>query len=1071
MSLVWSAVRVSLCVGVVIACAAAQQPTPSSTPNQQTQTSTSTGQPGVFTGHLTGAGMDGATVTLTNSATGESRTATTDRDGAFTFNDLRPGSYRVSVKLASGLQLGESSIQIMQSGGNQVEVQFESTAGAPRGKLELEGRAPTLETDSAEVSRSYDSQFVRSLPLMDRQHQELVTLMPGVTPPVLSTDRIHDPHRSRTFNVNGLPAYANLYNQDGVYANEPFNARPLRIAPEEAVQALEVRTSNYNAEYGLSGGAWSSTVTRPGTNAVHGSLFAFNTNSYLRSGQTYDQTLHAPRSNVNQFGGSAGGPIINDKLFWFLSYEGLLQRGGQEALATVPTAAMRMGDFSGIPGATIYSPFSGAANGTGRSPFMGNMIPGAQINPTSQQILNSMPLPNAPGMYNNLVGNVPMLDDNHRADGKIDHRFSEKSTGYFRYGYTRGNADQGTLLGLAGAPLESDFRAMTAAASWSQIVSKNVLGEFRLGYDRYRNQVTPWGNGTAFGGQLTGFANGLPSINISGFSPIGYGGDVPRREVDNVYEAATNWVFHTGMHTIKAGVSARELQSNGFTNGALGSLGSFTFGPGGTLGNTSDAAGINPAVLQANAFAAFLTGAPSVAGISNFTTTPAYRQRQYGAYITDTINLYQHLFLEVGVRYDAFMPIEPGQPGGAVYFDPATNTTGGYGQNGVNSRMYRTDTNNVAPRVGLAFQPMNRLVFRAGYGIHYFPVPFALAGFNPAMMGAQSGVGGGLGVTTFTNPMVPAAGGAMAANLPYTIGSRTVPTPYVQTFSGMIQGDLGAGFLLDIGYVGNLGRELPYNVGLVGMPGSGLSAFTGDRTALTTEMGYGLNSNYNSGQVNLTKKFAYGLAISGAYTYSKALDYGSNLLDPYSRQSNYGPADWDRTHILSVSHVWRLPFGPGTTRFETGWAGRLLGDWELTGVLRWATGTPYTVTVDPIACACLGVGAVPAAFGGGTSQAVNGAASFDPNIFSSPGANTFGGLNRNVFRGPDLFQYNAALFRNFAVNENIKLELRGEVYNVTNTSNPGNPVASATSAGFGTMTGNLNGLAGRQFQVAARLLF
>ncbi len=290
----------------------------------------------------------------------------------------------------------------------------------------------------------------------------------------------------------------------------------------------------------------------------------------------------------------------------------------------------------------------------------------------------------------------------------------------------------------------------------------------------------------------------------------------------------------------------------------------------------------------------------------------------------------------------------------------------------------------------------------------------------------------------------------------------------------MIQGDLGNGFLLDVGYVGNRGRQLPYNNVVTGGPGSGLGLLIPGRTAPFYERAPGLTSNYNSGQVNLTKRFAAGLSLTGAYTYSKALDYGYNLLDPFTRSNNYGPADWDRTHVLSVTHDWRLPFGVNQKYLQSGWAARMLGDWELTGIIRWATGTPYSITTDPLACACLGVGAVPATFASGIvpdARSFAGAGSFNTTQFVSPAAGSFGSATRNQFRGPDFFTYNAAIFRNFAINENVKIELRGEAYNVTNTSNLRNPVSALSSPGFGTSLGNMNGMAGRQFQVAGRLLF
>lgn len=1024
---------------------------------------------GSISGRVTGADMQGATVVVTNVATGTSQTAVADANANFTFRNLPPGSYRVAVRPKSGITLGEKTVDLTAANGQQVVVFTIDNSGTP---AELQAKAPTLQTETAEVSREYGSVLIRTLPVLDRQNHELVSLMPGITPPDQG-DRIVDPQRTRAFNVNGQPAWANLFNQDGAYDNEPFSGRPLRVEPNEAVEALQVRTSNYTAEYGLAGGSSAINVTRPGTNAIHGSLFAFHNDSFLRSGRTLNATQTSPRYNMNQFGGTAGGAIIPDNMFWFLSYEGFLQRGNQEAVATVPTVAARAGNFSGVPGATIYNPFTGLVPGTLPTQFTNNTIPVATLNPAAVRIANLVPLPNLAGTTNNLVGHVPLLDDTHRMDGKIDHRFAENSTGFLRYGFTQSSVNQGSLLGATGSPLEAGLRTMNAVAGLTHVFTPTLTGDLLLSYNRYRNQIAPWGNFAALGTLgAVGFPNGLPSINISGFTPLGFPVNVPSKQIDNTYDGATNWNWHTGINSLKFGLSARELQVNGITNPFFGPLGSFTFGPGATLATTASGVGLTSATLQANSFAGFLTGTPGQAGITTFQTTPAYRQRQYAAYLTDTINIFQRLWLEIGARYDIFSPLEAAQPGGAILFNPATNTTSVTGLNSTSSRINRYDLNNIAPRVGLTFRPLDRLVIRAGYGILYFPAPFSLAPFNPAALSVQNGIAGGRGITTFTTPLVPTAG-ATAANTPFFVGPRDYATPFLHTYSLMIQGDLGNGFLLDVGYVGNRGRQLPYNNVVTGAPGTGLGGLPiVGRTAPFFERAPGLTSNYNSGQVNLTKRFAAGLTLTGAYTYSKALDYGYNLLNPFSRASNYGPADWDRTHIMSVTHDWRLPFGVNRKYLQSGWAARILGDWELTGIIRWATGTPYSITTDPLACACLGVSAVPAAFAANaTGTSLAGAGAFDPTQFVAPAAGTFGSATRNSFRGPDFFNYNAALFRNFAVNENVKIELRGEAYNVTNTTNLRNPVSSLSSPGFGSSLGNVNGTAGRQFQVGARLLF
>jgi hypothetical protein len=309
--------------------------------------------------------------------------------------------------------------------------------------------------------------------------------------------------------------------------------------------------------------------------------------------------------------------------------------------------------------------------------------------------------------------------------------------------------------------------------------------------------------------------------------------------------------------------------------------------------------------------------------------------------------------------------------------------------------------------------------------------------------------------------------------VPFNTGSLDAQTPYVQTYSLMVQTDLGNGFLLDLGYVGNTGRHLPFSRALnAAMPGTGLAGLpltAFNRGAQTDYRSTGLNSNYNSAQVNLTKRFAAGLAIAGAYTYGKALDYGFQQANPFDSRSNYGPADWDRRHILAVSHMWRLPFGQGRRLVGSGPVAGILGNWELNGLLHWATGTPYSVTADSLACDCPGLFTQPAQFSGVTRM--NGDANFDAAQFSLAPAGTIGSQSRNSFRGPELFSYDAALFKNFAVRENFRLELRAEAYNVTNTANYVNPQSMFGSPNFGRSIRTFNGVGGRQFQVGARLLF
>ncbi len=994
------------------------------------------------------------------------KSATTASDGGFTFDSLPEDTYTVEIEAFGKTQKSPKPLTINPNSMSALEISFDesqtSTSAKPT-EVEIKATSSTIQAESAEISRAYTTRTVRSLPLLDRQNQDLISLMPGVTPPVINSDRIADPQRSRIYNVNGLPSYANAYHQDGSYQNEQFSGSQSRIAPNVAIQQLDVRTSNFNAEYGLAGGAHVNGVTRPGTNPLHGSLFGLHTNRFLTTRNPMNFTTNDPGFNVNQFGGSVGGPIIKNKTFWFLGYEAFLRRGSILQFDSVPNAAMRSGNFSQIPGTIIFNPSSGNSSGMNRTPFPNGFIPQSSFNPASVRILSLLPLPNQPGDANNLVGSAMLREDQHRMDGKVDHRFSEKSTGFFRYGFTHGSVDQGSQLGALGNAAQAGLRNHNAVASLTQSFSNSLAAEFRLGYSRYRNEITP----TALDGTINsdlsaiGFTQGLPQINITGFGTLGLPSNYPSKPVNNTYEAATNWNWHNGMHHLKVGAQVVHIRADGFIDPAFSQRGTFNFGPGATSSPSGTGSIHN---FSNNSFAAFLLGRPTNSGVSIYEQNPTYRQNLTSGYVTDTINLWKTVHLELGVRYDVFSPLRTRRDNGAASFDLAANTRS------LSNGAGDYDLNNIAPRVGIVLRPIERIAIRAGYGLQYFSTPFLYAGLNQAAIATQSGLFGGFGSAPFA---LPSINSNTSTNQPFAQISKDSQTPYVQSFNFMVQSDLGNGFLMDIGYVGNLGRQLPYNramnFALPGAAGNGLPFSQFGRTAGIDARGTGLNSNYNALQVNLTKRFAAGLSMAGAYTYGKVLDTGFNQVNPLNTRNNYGPADFDRTHILAVSHLWQLPFGAGSRFLSDGPLSQFLGSWQLNGILRWATGSAYSILSDPLSCNCLGVTSVRA--GGSTGRSINGQAGFDPANFSNPTSGTFGMIGRNVYRGPDFFTYDTSLFRSFPVGESFNFELRAEAYNVTNNTNLANPVALLSSRGAGQSTRTINGAFGRQFQLGVRLLF
>ncbi len=1015
--------------------------------------------------NLKGEGVPNAELRLKNGANVVTR-ATTTGDGAFTFESLPEDTYTVEIEASGKTQKSSKTLSINPSSMSALEILFDDNESSTSGKaaeFEIKATSSTIQAESAEISRAYTTRTVRSLPLIDRQNQDLISLMPGVSPPVINSDRIADPQRSRIYNVNGLPSYANAYYQDGAYQNEQFSGTQSRIAPNVAIQQLDVRTSNFNAEYGLAGGAYVNNVTRPGTNPLHGSLFGLHSNRFMTTRNPLNFSANDPGFNTNQFGGSLGGPVVKDKTFWFLGYEAFLRRGSILQFDTVPTAGIRTGNFSEMPGTMIFIPSSGSANGSNRILFPNSTIPQSWFHPASLRILSSLPLPNQPGSANNLVGSGMLREDQHRMDGKIDHRFSEKSTGFFRYGFTHGGVDQGSQLGALGNGAQAAMRNHNAVASLTQSFSNSLAAEFRVGYSRFRNAILPMDVGGNLGSDLAslGFAQGLPQINITGYGTYGLPSNYPSKPVNNTYEAATNWNFHTGMHHLKMGAQAVEIRADGFNNPMMSQRGIFNFGPGAT--SSPNGTGNNQNYSN-NSFAAFLLGRPTSAAVASFEQTPTYRQTLLSGYITDTINLWKNVHLELGVRYDLFSPLQTRGDNGAASFDLLTGTRS------LNNGSGDYDRNNIAPRVGIVIRPIERIAIRAGYGIQYFATPFLYSGINQSALGTQSGFIGGFGSTNF---ILPTVNSTTVYNQAFMQTPRDAQTPYVQSFNFMVQSDLGNGFLMDIGYVGNLGRQLPYNRAVnFAAPGSGASGLPFaqfNRTAGIDVRSTGVNSNYNALQVNLTKRFGAGLSMAGAYTFGKVLDTGFDQLNPFDTRNNYGPADFDRKHVLAVSHMWQLPFGAGSQFLSDGPMSQILGSWQLNGILRWNTGSAYSILSDPLNCNCPGVTSVRA--GSSTGGSIQGQAGFNPSFFAAPTAGTFGFTGRNAYRGPDYFTYDTSLFRSFPVRESFKLELRAEAYNVTNNTNLANPIALLSSRGAGLSTRTVNGAFGRQFQVGVRLLF
>lgn len=1060
---------------------------------------------GTLSGKVTsveGTGIPNAAVTVTNVSTNASQKVLTGPDGGFLVPNLAPGTYRIAVETTGYKRTTQQNVVLNATGTTPVNITLE--AGNMNQTVEIKGHSPTIQTQGGTVSLGLATRTVRELPVIDRNKQQLVENQTGITPPTTALPLGVDPPRNRFFSADGQSPLFNLWMLDSAYNTEPFRGTANRIVPMEATQQMNIETNSQPENRGFNGGAVTTTISAPGTNGIHGSLFWFNSGSWGRSRNFFSGSN--PGFVYNQPGATIGGPIVKDKTFFFGSYEGTYTNGAESTISTVPTAAMLGGDFSAVPGLTLYNPNTGIL-GFGRSTFGGNVIPGALINPTSASILSLFPAPNQPGLVNNYINNTALRDTGTKADGRIDQHFSDRMTGFLRYGYSNWHDYQQSPLGpVVGSGTRSGLIAQNAIADVTRSITDRLIGDLRIGYNRYAQGIGPYANFAIPNSGVTGSnllavpgvnaPSTLMGIEIPGLPSIGTSPFVPTAGVDNTFNPALTFSYHRSRHDFTFGTDERVIRTSGFSQlfpNVFGPNGAAYFGPGPT--SLNGGAPLSADNTTFNSLASFLLGAPTQIGAINYLTTPTIRQEQYSAWVGDRFQPTGRITLDLGVRYEAYSPLYSRFAGSTQFFNLANNTF-----NFNNSTSW--DTNDFAPRVGLAARITEKTVFRAGYGWNYFQAPYMFSGFSPTQYGTALGTVGSFVpaplATPFNGTFSPGpapttlVNGMPAGNLPVVLSQSNFKTPYIQNYSAQVQREFYWGTMLSVGYAGSTGRQLPFFQELnTSLPGSGLAALpllsTG-RTASTLLYGNGLTDNYNSLQVSLVKRFSQGISFIASYTWARALGYTDDnlfLSNPFNRSLSYGPLPWSRQSVLTISHIWALPFGQhGNSVLSS-----LIGGWQLNGVFTWATGNPLTVTADPLACGC-GNGTVLASLVPGVNPVLaSGTAYLNPAAFTTPAPGTFGNLGRGSIYGPSFRNYDFSLFKNFKIRDRFNLQLRGEAYNLTNSPRYITPSTSFGAAGFGqtlptssfTGTGFGEGAFGtqptafgfynRQIDVALRVVF
>jgi hypothetical protein len=965
---------------------------------------------GTLLGSLTdssGAVVAGAKVTTTEVTTGTSRVTQTNSSGNYVFADLPPGTYSVVAEVKGFKRESRSDLRVEVNSTVRIDLTME--LGAVTETVEVTGGTPILQTDRADVSQKIEETQLEQLPVggANRNFQSLLALVPGTVRPHRDHSEFFNAQDTLSTEVNGQSREFDQLAIEGVSDDERTGLLQIYVPPAEAIQTVDVTTSNYAAEFGRAAGAVTNVILKSGTNQFHGSAYEFNRVSALQA-RSYFNRAPSPfaRSTYNYYGGTFGGPIIRNKTFFFFDILRISDIRGQFNQVTVPTDAFRSGDMR-AGGSNIYDPNTGNPNGTGRQQFscngQANVICPNLISPTAQKILALVPHANLPGITNNYTQNTQLRKSPNSFDIKIDHNWRVNDRIDFRFSRAVQNVYQQPIFGLAGGPANSSFQGtgiqheQSGAINETHIFSPTLLVETRIGIAHYRNIARNADFGSKAsdalgipGVNLGDFTSGLTGVRILGINSdnplVGYSPSMPWDRGETNIDLVNNWTKIHGNHTFKWGADIRRLRDDLVQAQTFSPRGRFDFGTGTTSLNTGNG---SSKTSLANNFAALLIDRPTEVGRDVSLASGSWRETEAFFYGQDTWHLTNKLTIDAGLRWELYLPATPSHAGGYSNYDPANNVLVIAGIDGNPSNLGRvTYYKYFAPRFGLAYRLTEETVFRGGFGISYEPFTNNQYAFNfPIRQNQDSKQANSFALPTLNGqtatmaagfpapaPVTISSAGLVApnSNETYNVVDKHFQEPYVESWNVAMQHALPWNFVLDMAYVGNHGVKIPvaYDLNAAQAPSlnpngtiQANNCVQGSSTRpLCNQFGRSGNtmllfkpttSNYNALQVKFDRKWKNGFLLTTAYTWGKALAYRSDMgaddgapsyyLD---FQRNYSVESRNRLHTFVQSYVYELPFGKNKPLLQSGWASWIVGGWGVSGVLTRMSGTPLHFTAD-----------------------------------------------------------------------------------------------------------------------------
>jgi hypothetical protein len=1011
-----------------------------------------------------GGALPGVTISLTHLATNTAIDVITDQRGQYRTPPLRPGDYEVSAQLEGFRRFVQQGVTLNIGDVRSVEVRLE--VGSVAETITVQATPPPLNTSDSTVGTVITNEQIAALPLNGRDYLQLASLSAGT-----------GPASSQGVVIGGQSGTAVAFLLDGHDNNSQqittgHSGQKEIVKPSvDAIQEFKVVTNSYSAEYGRSSSGVVSVSLKSGTNSLNGSLYEFFRDDALSATNYFATTK--PVDTRHQFGGAVGLPIVRNRTFFFGDAETGRIRRETTTLSTLPSASARGGQFS----RTIVDPLT-------RLPFPGNQIPASRMDAAALRILGYVPLPQTGAATNNFVYNSPSDQDQQTWDVRIDHVFSPSHNAYVRVSSQRlENKPNSPLppdgLGnyvVSGASDVSDNKSV--AIVHNAVWSGNVISSIRVGYNRidWDEVVPPQGlRGVGIPG-VDSSNPGFSQIATTGYRTLGVS-NVPNADDSKNFQVSGDVSFTKGAHTVKTGMQSYQLGIDFLSSQR--SSGIFNFN----------------GQYSGDPFADFLLGYASSASLSKYAKLN-FRSPYTHFFVQDDWRATERLTLNLGLRYELNYPSVDRNDAIANFdldtdpADPRIVLAGEEGSDRAARALVGMNYTQFAPRAGFAYLlPGDRTVLRGGAGIFYGNM-ITVGGMSSLEINPPNHVR----VAQTTDRAIPsiflsqgfapdalAVSNARDVNLVSWDRSGKQPTAYQWNVN--VQRELPGQVVVEAGYYynhlvnnwrsidGNPAPPGPGNLNSRRLYQTTAVPPTGDVITLAnvTRIQKDGWSRYHGLQTKVEKRYAKGVSLLAAYTWSRTRGLEGGYQDYTNIDAEVGPTATDRPHHFVGSGIYELPFGRGRS-FGSDWGGlanALLGGWTISPIVTMTSGAPLNLTVNGNPSNSSGTDR-PDLIGDWQLDDPTADMWFDTSAFVANAPYTFGSAPKNLIRGPGYFNLDISIQKSFRVSDGVTADIRFESFNATNAVNLGNPNTIVGDANFGRIS---SAGAARQSQIAVKLLF